>query len=166
MSRGIKRLGLLVALLVLAFLVWRVFFPSPERIIRKNLNSVARLVSFAPNEGALAKLSNTQKLTGFCTGDVEVAIDVPGRVRQTLNGRDELMQAIMGARSTLSAMKVEFLDIGVTMGDDKESAVARLTAKADLPGEKIPEVQELKIIFQKVGRDWLIHRAETVKTLR
>jgi len=166
MSRVVKRLGLLLALLALGFLAWRVFFPSPERIIRKNLNAVARLASFAPNEGALAKLSNTQKLTGFCTGDVEIALDVSGRVRQTLNGRDELTQAIMGARSTLSALKVEFLDIGVVVGDDKESAVARLTAKADLPGEKIPEVQELKVTFQKVGRDWLIHRAETVKTLR
>jgi hypothetical protein len=166
MSQGLKRLGLILALLALGFWAWRFFFPSPERIIRKNLSAVARLASFAPNEGALAKLSNTQKLTGFCTGDIEIAIDVPGRLPRTLSGRGDLTQAIMSARSTLSALKVEFLDIQVAVGGDRESAVARLTAKADLPGEKVPEVQELKVTFQKVGRDWLIHRVETVKTLR
>ena len=166
MSQGLKRLGLILALLALGFWAWRFFFPSPERIIRKNLSAVARLASFAPNEGALAKLSNTQKLTGFCTGDIEIAIDVPGRLPRTLSGRDALTQAIMSARSTLSALKIEFLDIQIAVGGDRESAVARLTAKADLPGEKVPEVQELKVTFQKVGRDWLIHRVETVKTLR
>jgi hypothetical protein len=161
-----RRLGLLIVLLGLAFLGWRVLFPSPEQIIRGHLSAVARLASFAPNEGALAKLSNTQKLTGFCTEDVEVAIEVSGRQAHTFKGRDELTQAIMVARSTLSALKVEFLDIRVAVGEDKESAVARLTAKADLPDENVPEVQELKVTFQKSGRDWLIRYAETVKPLR
>jgi hypothetical protein len=164
MSRRVKRLGLLIGCLALGFVVWRVFFPSPELIIRRHLDAVARLASFAPNEGALAKLSNSQKLTGFCTGDVEVAVDLPGRVSHKFTGRDELMQAIMSARSTLNALHVEFLDISVVVTDD--TAIARLTAKADLPGENLPEVQELKVTFQKVGRDWLIQRAEPVKTLR
>jgi len=166
MSRRVLRLGLLSAVSALAFWAWLVLFPSPERIIRNRLAHIARLVSFAPNEGPLAKLGNSQKLVGFCATDIEIAIDPPGRSTQTFKGRDELMQAIMGARTMLSALKVQFVDIRVALEEDKQSAVARLTAKVDLPGENVPEVQELKIIFQKVGRDWLITRAETVKTLR
>jgi hypothetical protein len=49
-------------------------------------------------------------------------------------------------------------------GSDPVSAVANLTAKANVQGELVP--QELKIEFRKVGRDWLIERVSTVKTLR
>jgi hypothetical protein len=165
MRRRLFRLGLAAAFLALVFWGWRIFFPSPEHIIRKRLTEAARLASFAPNEGPLAKLGNSQKLVGHCTDDVEIAVDLPGRLPRTLSGRDELMQAVMGVRSTLSALKVEFVDLTVELGEDKESAVAHLTAKANLPGENIPEVQELKVAFRKVGRDWLIRRVETVKTL-
>ena len=165
MNRLLVRAGLLGLVLGLSYLGWTFFFPSPERIIQKRLRKIAQLASFASNEGSLAKLANSQKLTTFCTSDVEITVDIPGRISHKLVGRDELLQAVMAARSTLNSLKVEFLDVGVMVGGDKQSAVARLTAKASFPGERIPEVQELKIEFRKVDRDWLVEHAETVRTL-
>lgn len=165
MNRLLVRAGLLGALLGLGYLGWIVLFPSPKRIIQQRLAKVARLASVVPNEGPLARLANSQKLTTFCTSDVEITVDIPGRISQTLNGRDELLQAVMAAHATLNPFKVEFLDIGVSVSSDKQSAVAILTAKASFPGERIPEVQELKIDFLKVDHNWLIHHAETVRTL-
>src|SRR5262249_32250024 len=159
------RLIFLAAVLALVFWGWLVLFPGPDRIIRKRLAEVARLVSVVPNEGPLARLANAQKLTTFCTPDLEVALEVPGPSAQTIGGRDELLQTAVAARSIMTNLKVEFLDIGVAIDRDKQTALVRLTAKANLPGENIPEVQELKIAFQKMGHDWLIRRAETVKTL-
>jgi hypothetical protein len=140
-------------------------FPSPERIIAKQLAHIARLASAGPNEGALARLANSQKLTTFCAPDVEISVDIPGRFSQSLNGREELLQAVLSARSTFNPLKVEFLDVSVVPSADKQSAQAHLTAKATFPGERIPEVQELRIHFRKVDRDWLIEHAETVRTL-
>jgi hypothetical protein len=165
MNRWLVRVGLLGAFLGLGYGGWIVLFPSPERIIAKRLAHIAHLASVAPNEGALARLANSQKLTTFCSSDVEIAVDVPGRVSQTLNGRDELLQAVIAAHSTLSPFKVEFLDVTVIVNPDKQSAQAHLTAKATFPGERTPEVQELKIDFRKVEHDWLIQHAETVRTL-
>jgi len=165
MNRRLPWLIFLAAVLALVFWGWLILFPGPDRIIRKHLAEVAHLASVTPNEGPLARLANAQKLTTFCTADVEIAVDIPGRTPQTLSGRDELLQTALAVRSMMSNLKVEFLDVGVALESDEQSAVARLTAKANLPGENIPEVQELKIAFQKAGRDWLIRRAETVRTL-
>jgi hypothetical protein len=45
------------------------------------------------------------------------------------------------------------------------SAVANLTGRGKIPGEKDFLVQELKFTLKKVESDWLISRIETVKTL-
>jgi hypothetical protein len=53
----------------------------------------------------------------------------------------------------------------VTVAPDKQSAVANLTAKGNVPGDKDLLVQEMKFKLKKVGRSWYIQRIETVKTL-
>src|SRR5436190_24136740 len=98
------RLILAVAMLVLGIWLWTGLFPDPERIIRKRLTGVARSVSFAANEGNLARLASAQKLGSYFSPDVEIVFDAPGRGQHTLNGRDELMQAAMAVRSRASAL--------------------------------------------------------------
>ena len=93
-------------------------------------------------------------------------MDIPGRSIQTFNGHEDLQQVALGARSMLNSLKVDFVDVVVTVAPDKLGAVADLTATASLPGEKIPEVQELEVHFKKMDRDWLIQRVDFVKTLR
>ena len=162
----LARLALAGVVGAVGFWAWQFLFPSPEHVIRKRLGELAAAVSIAPNEGPLAKLANTQKLIGFFSSDVSVTVDVPGRSMQTFNGRDEIQQAALGARGLLSTLKVQFVDIFVSVNPDKQSAQAHSTATATLPGEKLPEVQELEIGFKKLEHDWLINHVETVKTLR
>ncbi len=165
MTKWILRIVAIVALALIGFWVWRTFFPGPEQLIRRRMEAVARTASFSPNESPLAKLSNAQKLTTFCADRVEITVDVPGQSQRTFNGRDELMQAAIGARSVVSALKVEFFDLTVTLGPDRTSAVVNLTAKGKIPEERDFMVQELKFTFKKINGDWLINRVETVKTL-
>jgi hypothetical protein len=47
------RAVLLAALLALAWWLWTVFFPSPEKAIRKRLAALAQAASFKSNEGDL-----------------------------------------------------------------------------------------------------------------
>ncbi len=157
-------LGVLVIAAILAG-GWWLFFPSPERVIRKNLNELAQAVSFGANEAPLAQLANATKVTSYFTGDAQVVVDVPGYSRMTFSGMEELRPAALRARQTLSSLKVNFVDISVTVPDSKQTAVADVTAKAVIPGERDFEIQELKFTFRKVGRNWLIRRAETAKTL-
>jgi hypothetical protein len=145
---------------------WKVLFPGPEQVIRKELVQVAAAASITPNEAPLTKLAKAQRLASFFATDADVTIDIPTRPLQSFSGRDEIQQAAIGARALLNSLKVHFLDVEVGVAPDKQSASVHLTATADLPGEKLPEVEELEMRFKKVDRDWLISHIGTVKTLR
>jgi cytoskeletal protein RodZ len=159
--------ALAVIVIALGVWVWVTFFPGPEQAIRKRLAELAKLGSFASNEGALAKGLNSQQLASFFAPDVEISVDVPGVARQKLSGRDDLLRAAMAVRTSplLSSVKVDLLDITITFGPDKTTAVANLTLKVQVNGEKDFTPQEMKFTLKKVNGQWLIREAETVRTL-
>jgi hypothetical protein len=155
---------LVAALIALGIWSWGVFFPSPEKVIRKRLGELAKAASFSSKEGLLATAWNASMLADFFTEDVEVTVEVPG-TQHTLSGRAELLQAAAGARSAVSSLSIEFPDIKVTVAPDRTSAVVNLTARGKVPGERDYYLQELRMRMVKVKRDWLINQVETVKTL-
>ena len=159
------RLLLLAAVTALAFWLWTLFFPSPETVIRKRIDKVARLVSFGPREGNIARAANVLQLTGYFATNIEITVDTPAQSKQTLSGRDELTQAALAVRNVLAGLSVEFLDQTITLSPDKLEATVSLTGKARVPGDRDLLVQELKFYLQKINGDWLIVRIETVRTL-
>jgi hypothetical protein len=165
MRRLVSPLILLAVAIGLGFWTWHILFPGPAQIIRRTLIELAQLASFSSNEAPLAKAINSQKMVGFCTPDVEISIDTGGRGQQTIKGREDLGRAALAARSAISGLTVEFLDVNITIGPDKQSATVDLTAKGRIAGESDLIVQELKIFFKKIGGSWLISRIETVKAL-
>jgi hypothetical protein len=165
-KRWLFRIVLLGTLAVVAFLAWHLLFPGPEQLIRKQLAQLSRVASIPPNESQLGHMASAQKLTTFFTPDTELVVDVPGRLQHTFNGREELLEATAGVRSTLRSLTVEFFDLVITLAPDKRTAVVQLTAKATMPGESVPEVQRVKAEFKNNNGEWLISRAETVKALR
>lgn len=165
MKKWLVRVILATVIVASGVWLWGVFFPRPEHVIRKRLNELAEAISFSSNEGSLAKPMNAERLTGFFSPDVEITVDVPGHSQQTIHGRDEVLQAGMAARGLAGSLKVEFLDINVSLAPDKMSAVVDLTAKGRAGSERDLLVQELKLTMKKVKQDWLIFQVETVKTL-
>jgi hypothetical protein len=155
---------LVVTSLALGFWLWMIFFPSPEKVIRKQLHELAELASFAPNEGPLAKFANVQKLVSFFTLDVEISLDFGHRMERSLSGREELTQAAMAARN-MTGLTVKFPDIAVVVAPDQQSAVVNATVRAKAQGEREDYVEELKFKFRRDGGDWLISRVEAVKTM-
>jgi hypothetical protein len=161
----IVRLIFLAVLVALGFWLWSVFFPNPEKIIRDRLNKLAHLASFAGNEGNITRVASVESLGTYFTDDVEVALDVPNYETHTFTHRDEITQAAMAARSAISSLQVDFPDINVDVAADKLSAIANVTLRADINGDKNAVIQELKISLKKVNGDWLIYRVDTVRTL-
>jgi len=162
----VLRIFAILALLALALWLWSVFFPGPEKLIRKRLDVVAQAASFGPGEGPLALAGNVSKLTDCFSPDAQITFDAPGHGRQTLDGHEEIRQVALGARQAIGALKVEFVDANVTVADDKESADVDLTAKGKVRGEANYYVQEMKFTLKKINGKWLIVRVETVKTLK
>jgi len=160
------KLLLLIALVLGGWWGWRVLFPSPEAVIRSNLVSLAKAASFASSQGTVARLYSAQKVPDYFTTDVVIDVGSLGFGElQTVNGRDEIQQAVLLARKNWKAMKVELLDINVTIAPDGQTATADLTGKASVPGEKEFFVQEFNFRLRKVEGKWLIYRVDPVKTL-
>ena len=153
------------ALIALAIWGWRVLFPSPENAIRARLKSLAKVVSFGPSDGSISKGYSAQKLTDYFTPQVDISLNAPGYPPLSITDRQELIQGLLYAQANLGSLKVEFLDINVTLGPDKESATANLTAKVTIGKSADFNVQELDITLKKVENRWIIYRVVTVKTL-
>jgi len=164
MKEWFKRIILLAVLVALGYWGWTLFYPNPEKEIRKQLNALAQEASFAPHQGLVAQAWNATVLGSFFTPDVRVTISVPG-AEHPLNGRDELLQAALVVRQMRDSLKIELPDIKVILAPGKEAAVVNLTARGKVAGEKDDILQELRLHLIKVKRDWLINEIVSVRTL-
>jgi hypothetical protein len=163
--KKLVRLVLAAAVIGLAIWGWRAWFPSPQNAIRARLRDVARTASFDPGEGIIPRGLKAQRLGEYLTPDVAISLDVRGFESHTLQGRDEVTQAVLGAMQRLRGLKIEFVDINVTVDPGSQAAVVNLTGKATITGERDLQVQEFNFKLKKIDRDWLIYRIDTVNTL-
>lgn len=161
-----KSVRLLIAAALIGFGIWgwRVCFPSPEKVIRTRLSQLAAAASFGPQQGMMARAYQVQKIPGFFTPDAVINLEVRGYEAQTLSGQDELQSEALKL-TRLDGLKVEFLDVSVTFGADKRTAVANLALKATVAGQRDFLAQEFDFMFKNVDGKWLIYRVETVQTL-
>jgi hypothetical protein len=165
MKRWIMRGAVAAALIAGGWGVWYFLFPSPERVIRGRVQELARLASFSSNEGALAAAYRSEQLAAFFARDVVLVLNVPGDSVRTWTGRDTVQEIAMRARTALHDLHVKFPDVAVSLSPGRQGAVVNVTAEVRYSGHKTPDVQELRLRFEKIGGDWLIKRVETVRTL-
>lgn len=154
-----------VAVLALIFWLYSVLFPSNESVIKKRMQTIARLASFNPGEGDIARLSNVSQLAGFFTPDIVIRFEGTRPELQNLSGRDTLRQILLMARTNLQRMNVRFPDVVVTVDPDGRTASVNLTVIADVNADKDAILTELKMDLTKADGSWLVSRVETLKAL-
>jgi len=161
----VLRIILLAALAALGVWLWTILFPSPEKMIRRRLDEIAKYASFTANESALARLGAAQSLAGCFSANAEVHIDTREAGDQDFIGHEQIMQAVVAAQSAFGSLNIKFLDVKVVVDPNKQSATTDLTVDANVSNQPDAIVQEVKITFQKISGQWLITRAETIRTL-
>ena len=161
--KPVFRIALLAAAVAAGVWLWTVIFPGPEKIIRRQVAAIARAASFNAGENPLVAAAGAEQFAGFFSPAVDVNLDLPGRARQTLSGRDEILQAVLAARASVSGLKVKFPDVAVTVNPDRQSALADLDVEAQVAGDKDSIVLEMKFTFQKTDGRWLVTHVETVR---
>jgi hypothetical protein len=160
------RLFFLLVLIGFGFWAWTSLFPNPKNVVHNRLVKLARLASFSAQEGNIGRLANLHQLSLLFSGDAQVAVEISGNDPHVFNGREEVLNAAMAARSLVKTLKAEFLDINIEMGVNNQSALVDLTAKADVNGQRNSFVQEFKFTFRKIDGDWLITRVDPVTSLK
>ena len=163
--KKLLNIAAIVTLLIAGVWIYRILFPSDDKLIRQLLAEAAETAAVKPNENPLFKIAGANKLVGFFSPDAVLKMDVPGMDTRTLDTPDDLRQAVSAARASLQEAKFKLHEILVTVGPDSHSATAQFVATAYLNGSGDPLVQELKMQLKKIDRYWKISRVETVKTL-
>ncbi|MBC8000956.1 MAG: nuclear transport factor 2 family protein [Opitutaceae bacterium] len=163
---SVKRILLVAAIAGLGLVVWFKFFPGDEKVIRKQLEKVARLASFSADEAPLTRLGNAKELANSFTPDVRIEINLQGLREQSIEGRDRVFEMGMAARGAGPGAKVELIDPVVDFPGSRDSAIVGLTLKVQVSGQPDLGVQEMRLTMKKLSGEWLIQRVETVKTLR
>ena len=156
---------MVAAALALGFWILQILFPGDEKRIRKMLADAAQTAGIKPNENPLFKLAAAKKLVGFFSTDAVLKLDVSGVDVRSINGREDLLQAVTAARASLQEARIQLREIHVNVDLDKQSATAQLVATAYLNGGSDPMLQELKLQLNKIDGKWKIARVDTVKTL-
>jgi len=159
------RLALLGVLLGLGFWLYTVFFPGPEKVIRKRLAKVAQLASIRQGQGLLSRAASIQELANCFDSMVEITLNWRGRSDHSLAGRDEIIEAAKLAHGQFKTLEIEFLDMNVMLAPDKQSATVNLTAKVTSSDNRDFQVQEFNVTLKKVNGEWLIFKVETIRTL-
>jgi hypothetical protein len=160
------RLVLLAAAATLGFWFWTVLFPSPEKLVLKKISSLARTATISVSDGNITRATKVSNLIGYFAVDADIHFDVTGYPAHTLSGRDEIREAAAGGFTSLTTLTIQFLDLTVRLGADKLTADVSCTAKVNAGDSKDFGVQEMHFQLKKIAGDWLITRAETVKTLQ
>ena len=111
--------------------------------------------------------SKARKIGMFFTDDCKIAI---GKPIPDINGSSELVGTVINARKSASEIRIRFLDISVSVSDDRTTALLKMTASAVVcnhgrPGREI-EAREVEIALVKINKIWKIREVITVKTLR
>ena len=158
------RLILALAVSALAVWLWLVLFPSPEKVIAGQVETLARAAAVQSGEGYLPRLAGAEKVGSFFSTNVQIDVDLPGRQQHATMSRDEIVQAVLAAHSA-GGLKVKFPDINITVGAGQATAQADVTVEARVPGEQDMLVQAMKFTLQKIDGKWLITRVQTVRTL-
>jgi hypothetical protein len=160
------RLVLLAAAAGIGFWLWTILFPSPEKIVRKKISTLAAVASFDANASNITRAGKAGSAAGMFANDAQIVVDVSGAGARTLSGREEIREAALGGFASLPSLAVRFLDAAVTVGEDRQSAEVNCTAEVRAGDSKEFGVQEMRFQFRKIDKDWLITRVETVKTLQ
>jgi ketosteroid isomerase-like protein len=159
------RLVLLAAVAAAGFWLWTLLFPSPQKIILKKITSLAATATVGANDSNPIRAAKAANLVDFFTADAEIVLDLAELPNRTLSGRDEIRESALAGLASVKTLNVQFLDITVHLGADRQTAEASCTAKIDAGDRQDFGVSEVHFQLKKVDGEWRISRAETVKTL-
>jgi hypothetical protein len=170
----LKRKRLLLAGLVLAAglaaalaLTWASPQEREIRAIQKRLQAFAADLSFSGGGRPFERLAYPTRLGEYFGDLVEFQIALGpwnsrGPVTQT---RAELQEGATAYRATAKGLKVDFLDIAVTLEPAMTRATAHLTSTVHFVGDSDYWVQEFRLALSKDSGTWRIQSLATVRTM-
>src|SRR5262245_16831715 len=153
--------GVLLAVLIGIF-AYR-WWTGEEHIIKERLNSLAVVLS-PSGSSEFTTISRIGQLRGYFAPDVRVHIG-----GDEVISRDALLAILAKWQPPSKSLKVEFVDVSVTVEED--TALASLTAKisntdSSAAEDPIADAREGVLTLRKLNGEWVISSVESTDTLQ
>src|SRR5262245_4345812 len=143
---------------IMAAALYYAFWPSEERVIRARLVDVATILTVPANEADLARAARVSHLRDYLAPDLEVRY---GNLEPA--SRDAVMAAVAQFGRSPDGVKVEFVDVQVTI--DPAGALAHAYFTAKITGRDTVDAREADVTLSKSSGAWMVTSAETKETL-
>jgi hypothetical protein len=164
--RTVLRLILLAVVVGLGIWLWTVLFPSPQKVILKQMTRLAAAATYDGSDNNLIRAGKANRVAGMFTADAEIVVNAANQGTHHISGQEDIRNATMAGFANIPSLKVKFLDASAQVATDQQSAVVTCTAQVWGGDSKDFEAQEMRFQFKKVEGNWQISRAETIKTLQ
>lgn len=144
---------------VLGAALFFAFWPNEERVIRGRLDDVAAILSMQAGESELARMTRLSHLRDYLAPAVQVRYGT-----QETESRDTVLAAVAQWGRSPEGLKVEFVDVQVTLDpDSRDAANAYFTAK--ITGPDSVDAREAEVRLARLDGKWVVTSAETRETL-
>lgn len=154
-----------VAVVLLAFFVWRYWWPNDARDIRNRLNALADDFNESTTDG-LGTVARAARLSTYFTDGVVIEL---GQGSPPIQGRETLIGMASRLQTRTAAFRLELLDINVDVKGGSEADVTLTAAfrrAGGAAGEGSIDAQEMALRMTKGDGDWRISHVASVDPFR
>ena len=145
------------------------FFPSEEKKVRKQFESLSRYVTKEPGEDLLSMANRTQNIGKLFAQECQFNIEGDSFYAFSGNySREDVAGYALRGRSYFSNLSLKFHDLKIEF-PEKGVAKVRLTAVLSgksTGGERVEDAREFLCVLQKIERRWLFSRFEGIEVLK
>jgi ketosteroid isomerase-like protein len=134
------------------------------RQIRRTLNEALETAEVHARENQLAAAAHARRLGRFVTPDVTFGNRTMPVV---IESRENLMMAVLQARTILSQLAIDPHDIEIELRSDRKSALMTLSAHITADGPAGPETawKNVRVEWTKQDDQWLVARVQAVEPI-
>ena len=143
-----------ILLAVVLFIGFHVYTNNDAYKIRRQFKNLASIISVEPDDGIAVKGLESNKLRDIVAPEIKIKISA--REFPEVYDRQEIVQALLSAKTKCESLSVEFHDT-VVEKTGADTAVCRLTGriKGSSEAESFDEAREIQCLLVLQEGEWL-----------
>ena len=162
----VKYIVTTLLVVILAIVVWVYLVQSDTKKIKKQFDSLSKLVSKEPGENPITMATKAKNIATLFAETCELTNPIDG-LTETYTPA-EMSSYAANSRIAFAELSLNFFDLNVEF---PETGLARVTLTGNLKGRLmsgniIDETREVQCVLKKIGRNWLFSEIEVVEVLK
>lgn len=162
----VKYIVTTLLVVILAIVAWVYFVQSDTKKLRKQFDSLSKLVSKELGENPITMATKAKTIATLFAETCELTDPIDGLVETYTPA--EMSSYAANSRIAFAELSLKFFDLHVEF---PEKGLARVTLTGNLKGKLmsgniVDETREVQCVLKKIGRQWLFSQIEVVEVLK